>query len=114
MLNFQLRMQLRKHLQESNPLWMRELQNYPSDRFSDDFTEIWYLMQIYILLSSNSKFELAKPVFLTFQLLFTNTSRLRRLNRVQGTSVGLIFYFSLFPLKLRPQAISSFRPFEVL
>jgi hypothetical protein len=28
---------------------MRELQNYPSDRFSGDFAEIWYLMQIHIL-----------------------------------------------------------------
>ena len=29
---------------------MRELQNYPPDRFSGDFAEISYLMQIHILL----------------------------------------------------------------
>jgi hypothetical protein len=27
----------------------RELQNYPSDRFSGDFADLWHLMQIHIL-----------------------------------------------------------------
>jgi hypothetical protein len=31
------------------PTFERQLQNYPSDRFSGDFAEIWYLMQIHIL-----------------------------------------------------------------
>jgi hypothetical protein len=44
----------------SNSNYRRELQNYSSDRFSGDFAEIWYLMQIHILLRVGGLHQMPK------------------------------------------------------